>query len=88
MTNLESLRKHKAYIATCFRRALTAQLEIWNAIGDIEQIVGEIEGMEDLLENLAVGTGRPTEVTALKTGVIFNHVKELMQQPDEECVIS
>lgn len=84
MTNLEALRANKAALAELFRRAIRAKVEQWDAESAIENVVGEIDGMDTAVEDFAVGIDSVEEVD-FDDDELIEALAPLLQEPDAEA---
>jgi hypothetical protein len=83
MTNLESLEANKAAIIELWRDAVRAKIQQWDAEGDIENLIGEIDGADGALCDYAANCDSPEAVDKMFTDdEILKTVRGLMQAPD------
>ena len=78
MTLEESIKANKPQIVDAFRRMVKAKVEQWDADREIELLIGqEIDGVDDLLENIAVGLDTPDDAGSLNEDEIVKWVTKI-----------
>lgn len=82
MTNREKLEANKKQIAELFRDAIRAKVREWDADGDIEDLVGEIDGLGDAAESYAVAVDNEAQVAEFSDDELIAALVPLLQDPD------
>jgi len=88
VTNRESLEANKDRVVELFRDAIRAKIEQWDAEGDIENLIGEIDGADGALCDYAANCDAAGQVdTAFTKEEILETVRGLMQHPDDPVFV-
>lgn len=81
MTNKQALHENKTEIVSLFKKALQAKIDMLGALADIGNIVGDIDGCIDDIEEFAVNCVTPEE---LRADIILSTVENWLCDPDGE----
>lgn len=82
-------RQQVRTIAAAFRRALQAQLTIFEADRVIEETLKEdVDGLNSVLERWAINSGRPGEVDAITDEQIIKQIERLICKPTFTAIVA
>lgn len=84
MTNKEALHKNKKAVAALYRKVIKLKVQQWDLIGQIEDIVGEIDGESEDTEMWAVNCGRAGEAEEIGIDELITSLEKMLCDPDGE----
>ena len=84
MTNREKLKARGKEAAALFREAISYNLRAWDAIREIEVMLGcEIDGTQDSIDNICVILDKPEDVNKIGDEWLIEELEKLLCNPDD-----